>query len=369
MTTSRPLTLTLFEEEYPSSVEDFPVPISPSPEKAQDSEPKTLPPSAVASGSRCSELSELSDRLCASARTYLLSILAGSTPYSLVWKRRDTPALRSWWVLGRPARPKNGIASGLSLFDETLPDDSSETGKEWQTPRATVLHAESLESWQARHDFKVANKMGGGACSPDLGLQVQIWQTPRSEKVTGESMEAWTKRYETGSAHTMPLGLQVKINWPNVTASNGGANHQSPAVTERGHGTNLAGAIQTNWPTPISTDGKNNGAQGMQNRNTPQLNAAVLNWPTPASQTDEGGAHGLDGGSGSRAQLEQAIGPEESRLILSQQLNADWVEQLQNFPPGWTAIDSLPVPEWTSKVGKRRARSQRDRIRRTATRG
>jgi hypothetical protein len=70
---------------------------------------------------------------------------------------------------------------------------------------------------------------------------------------------------------------------------------------------------QSQWPTPLATDSKNNGATGQGQRNSPPLNHAA------------GGA-----------------------------LNPEWVEQLMGFPAGWTEVESLgPLAKGrTKKRGK-----------------
>ena len=45
-------------------------------------------------------------------RTFLASEAGGRTGFSVIWKRSATPAGRSWWVLGMPARRTGGRGCG-----------------------------------------------------------------------------------------------------------------------------------------------------------------------------------------------------------------------------------------------------------------
>ncbi len=113
-----------------------------------------------------------------------------------------------------------------------------------------------------------------------------------------------------------PLALPISATasgWlPTPTGSNGGANHTSPAVRERGHGLNLAGAARL-WPTPSASD----------NRDRGNLSNACV-------------------------QRRMRIG---KQLMLSQvvsdqsgQLNPRWVEWLMGFPDGWTDLSNSETP-------------------------
>lgn len=63
-------------------------------------------------------------------------------------------------------------------------------------------------------------------------------------------------------------------------------------------------------------------------------------WPTPASATANGGAHGLDGGSGARSMIPQEV----AAKMKGGTLNPRWVETLMGIPIGWT------MPSCTSPV-------------------
>jgi len=97
--------------------------------------------------------------------------------------------------------------------------------------------------------------------------------------------------------------------WPTPTTSSGGPNHQSAAVNERGHGINLAGAVQK-WPTPQASDHRDRGCM-----------------EDPSIQR--------------RIKLGKQIGL--STVVKEHRecgtLNPTWVEWLMGFPIGWTVLE------------------------------
>lgn len=107
------------------------------------------------------------------------------------------------------------------------------------------------------------------------------------------------------------------------------------------------------WPTATCGD-----AIGSGSRNTPtsrahpgiSLTDAVLGdggkgrWPTPAA-TDHKGSYAPGQRRGQLPDAVQCHG----------RLNADWVEALMGFPPGWTRIDGPSDPESNSPTESRRA--------------
>ena len=97
--------------------------------------------------------------------------------------------------------------------------------------------------------------------------------------------------------------------WPTPTTSSGGPNHQSAAVNERGHGINLAGAVQK-WPTPQASDHRDRGCM-----------------EDPSIQR--------------RIKLGKQIGL--STVVKEHRecgtLNPTWVEWLMGFPIEWTVLE------------------------------
>jgi len=103
-------------------------------------------------------------------------------------------------------------------------------------------------------------------------------------------------------------------------------------------GNNMHGNRPESWATPRSgkTIDENPETWAKRNENgdvsTMPLTAQVKAWPTLASSTGNGGAHGLDGGSGARSM----ISPEDAAAMKGGKLNPRWVETLMGLPVGWT---------------------------------
>jgi hypothetical protein len=69
----------------------------------------------------------------------------------------------------------------------------------------------------------------------NLRTAVRLWKTPTAE-------DCQDRAFARNNRGEPKLSAQVKM-YPTPTSSSGGSNATSPAVTERGHGTNLAAAI------------------------------------------------------------------------------------------------------------------------------
>lgn len=193
-----------------SSPEDSPAPTSPRREGAWDSSEED----GVPFGWRWSGSFVWRDRLSSSLRTFLLSTLAGSTPYSLGWRRRVTPRGRWWWGLGRSGLRTGGTGSG-SL--------------EWKTP--TVPNGGRVN---IRGTSPTGRDPAGRKRQVDLAHEVRMM-------ATGE--------------------------WPTITIC--GNNNRKGASPTSGDG--LATAARE-WPTPKEVDGRTKGNAGL-NRNSPGLDA------------------------------------------------------------------------------------------------
>ena len=93
------------------------------------------------------------------------------------------------------------------------------------------------------------------------------------------------------------------------------------------------------WPTPDANSGERYGQnpQRVNPERTYTINDAVRMWPTPT----ENGNYNRKGASASSGDgLATAIGG---------QLNPTWVEWLQGFPLGWTALEPSAMPSSRSK--------------------
>jgi hypothetical protein len=237
----------------------------------------------------------------------------------------------------------------------------------WQTPTTNMDMVRSEEGVQKRIAFRESI---GRKSIPDgnLGEQMQRvvkdaanWPTATAtNRVRNEETLAKCAAFRKRNANqnTVPLYLEEVVLreeqhgqaapanpstdgsrqglWPTPDTQTGphGArgvstnpNHQSAKSLE---------ATARTWATPQAHDAQGPKtpeqieAMRAKGHGVKNLNEMVKQWPTPASCTGNGGAHGLDGGSGARSML-----PEDMKKS-SGKLNPRWVETLMGLPIGWT---------------------------------
>lgn len=261
-------------------------------------------------GWKCSGSSNLSVRLGSSLRTFLLSALAGLTPYSLAWRKRVTPRGRWWWALGR-SEPRTGeIGSGSS-------------GGEWPTPmKADGDNPEKLHNhrkdgsnltlrgatdWPTLHGADNSeNPRRNGPTGNELGRAVTAeWRIPRASEAGHAGRRSASHDGQTG------LAEQVQADWPTMTARDWRSTKASPET----HGKNarpLSEVAGLDWPTPKEVDGRPKGNAG-GNRKSPGLDSLARAGQLDAENPNTNGSR-----PGS--------------------LNPDWVETLLGTPPGWTDL-------------------------------
>lgn len=156
----------------------------------------------------------------------------------------------------RSGTMRNGQCSELMMSARRT--DVNDCGY-WPTPRAS----------EAGPDYAKIERSATGISLPTA---VNLWPTPRAGKYTNENEQTWKARRDSGRVSTPPLSLAVRM-----------------------------------FPTPTTQDGKNNGSQSQQERNTPPLNAVV-------------------GGS----------------------LNPAWVEWLMGWPLEWTSTEPMRSGAWAA---------------------
>jgi hypothetical protein len=88
-------------------------------------------------------------------------------------------------------------------------------------------------------------------------------------------------------------------------------------------------ATGQSWPTPLASDARSNTPK-LIHGTTPQLMAMISRWPTPTAS---------DYRSGTNTTTRQGHAPPLNMAVRGR-LNPSWVECLQGFPPGWTAINN-----------------------------
>lgn len=209
-----------------------------------------------------------------------------------------------------------------------------------------------------------------------------------------------TVRPPTSSGRTTsepPIGASASSLWPTATAQSYGSN-RGGAAGRTGLESLMRGEASA-WPTPTATDAKASGSAGYSTESGRHagttLTDAVVRWPTP-NVSDANGARSPEqvaaiqerSGAGCSALREAALWPTPTLADrkgatkganaqggepLSQavkpwatpahrddrgKLNADWVEALMGFPPGWTSLpDGLPAEACPRKHGSRPAPS------------
>lgn len=177
---------------------------------------------------------------------------------------------------------------------------------------------------------------------------------------------------------TRPINANASGLWPTITVC---GNHNQPGSSKNA-GWGLSSAVKQ-WPTPLASDGKRNGAPGDFSRKSPSLGAMVQLWPTPtASLGSKGGRitplKSREGGTlieavsartwptpnasdankwsnqsledrkakGQQIRLNTAVSPQCGQ---GGQLNPEWVEWLMGWPIGWTELKPLATDrfrEW-----------------------
>jgi hypothetical protein len=143
-----------------------------------------------------------------------------------IWGEKD----RVYWTGQLPRRiVQSGHTASLGLarlvqvpgFGHHAPDNPNSGGsrREWLTPKTgdgqpTIHHPERKDGGQPNLAWQMEKQE---MTSP------QQWATPRSGKTTEENQEMWQARQEKGDVATMPLTLQVKVDWRTPQAQEAGA--------------------------------------------------------------------------------------------------------------------------------------------------
>lgn len=337
-----------------SLLADSPARTSARPEKARVS--KAIVPS---SGLSSFATSELQDRVGSLLRTCLLCALEGATPYSLVWKRKVTPAGRSWWVLGRSALR---IDATESLFWPT--PAAAQAGQGQNEPDGR--RGQTLVGAARNQDWKTPTVPNGGRCPKEItetgirpdgskgqvDLQHQVrmtdWATPKGS-VSGPDY-ARTARAQSGGDD---LATQVARNWPSPTVMDaaGFCGKLDEGRTSPNSGRTLTGKVLESegqsphaefWTSPTVSQGWNDPEKVAQGKFGQTLLGQVMGktWPSPAARDWRSG----------KGRKENGHSPQLPEVVKGQ-LNPDWVECLMGWPVGWTDISGRRDPENHSTTG------------------
>ena len=151
-----------------------------------------------------------------------------------------------------------------------------------------------------------------------------MFPTPRAGKTTDEDEESWLARHAAGKDATPPLALAARM---------------LPTPNSRDH---KDSGPNVNWE-PVAKKSKL--ADVVQMLPTPS-SGGERNWPTPSSATENGGPHGLQGGSGHRQMLIAKVGEEDAKAMAGGSLSPDWVSWLMGLPVGWTSLEPLAQEDY-----------------------
>lgn len=223
---------------------------------AQPERGKGLEARKAASGTRCSASSEKSDPLGCSLRTSLLSALEGMTMLPLVWKKQGTPCGRSWWVLGRSARPTSETGCGLWPTPRASDDDKAGANPSTETTIGRARLAAACKWPTPRAED--SEQTGAHSGTPDtLTSAARIWPTPNARDWKDTGTQGNRKSPNLGTvAHAGPLVQEPSSTdgsspglWPTprVGSLDGGSNSRKAAAARGCGGIETTRSLNARW--------------------------------------------------------------------------------------------------------------------------
>lgn len=277
------------------------------------------------------ESSKQLDLFAVSSKTLMITLRSDSLKFMIAYNEWVTTLRLEYTQRKKLAEYTRGNDSSSLLFTTPVSTDLDRNTRymqggtalslqsKWLTPRV-MDSPEEYETYKKRMQESGNPKNVGKKNAGNLTMQVN-WMTPQQRDWKGEN----------GFLDQENLPDQVK-KWPTPTSSNGGANNETEAVTKRGHGTNLEGAMK--WPTPRATANKD------VNRPTHLTNSRplseVVNWPTSTFAGNNQGSLQEWGGSGNKlrnGQQDQDNSNTDGNIqeLSRGRLNPKWVCQLMGI--------------------------------------
>ena len=244
---------------------------------------------------RSTPIAELDRHLC--WRTSQISLLetggVGQEPYTGSWPAEGIVLNGKLWGQKMWEHLTGGLDGGQSVT--------------WPTPD-TQNHRDGTK---VRKDNNLAE---GGRHGVSLHHAVVQWPTPAANPPGWKNIEVVDKDgnypthinqrfYDKKTGRLVQKGLEQVVQWPTPRANSAMASTITPEVAwDQNRFPNLETEVgRKNWPTPTARDGKS--GRGEQDRKYSELSPAI------------------------------------ERQHLQGNLNADWVEALMGYPPGWTSLD------------------------------
>ena len=255
-------------------------------------------PTTAGCGPRCSGSCERCDPVGSWLRTCLASALSERTRCSLIWKRKATPAGRSWWVLTTLGRPTVARGCGLS------------PGSDW--PTATANESETRTN-RGGSNGRV------GPEGPMLAGAVQLWPTATAQDCVGSGSAGYSTesgRHPGTTLTDAALGLWATASardWRSGEASEATHARNSRPLNEQV--TRLY--CEAGPPDPESSSGSGRPRDS---------------WATP----DASGQNWSHRTEHRKLPLHRQVGAARGSL------NPDWVASLMGVPDGWLGGCDVP---------------------------
>jgi site-specific DNA-cytosine methylase len=210
--------------------------------------------------------------------------------------------------------------------------------------------SESAESWLARAALPKEKHSNGNGAGMPLAVAVKIadWPTPRASE--NENRQTKASPSQLAGEHGWSLGAAVNHQWPTPTTTEGkgptrGANAQG--------GMGLSQTVRAVWPTPTVCG--NDNRKGASLTSGDGLGTAVRElgstWSTPT-------VNAAQNATAAPSQYERNSGrlPVETGSSVAAPLSPAWVCRLMGFPDGWTITSGPPAVAKRSTPASLRAR-------------
>ena len=241
--------------------------------------------------------------------------------------REEVSAQRGHCAQRRKSGRRIAACASLSWPTATISGNNNRTGSSEKSGDGLATAAKVWPTASAR-DWKDSSGMKSTGVNPDGSERTRLDQLPRL--VFGQAAQ---DQSNSSSSH-------LASSWATPRAEMDSGKHRGKADTLHSQMKD----VSASWATPTARDffpphspeyvaEKKAQGHGMRNLSDDVVigNPMRSTWSTPVSSTGNGGAKGLDGGSGSR----KSAHPDQHMLLRgSLRLNPQWVCCLMGYPIG-----------------------------------